>query len=115
MSDYVDPFAIPMLTNALTDETTSDPVPLNNTRKHWHGVEFATGVTSGVVVVEVAPTRDYGGTWTAKLTVDASSKLTDEAVLDGPGGFVRHRISTVVAGGGDPKVTSTMRRTQMGR
>lgn len=112
MGDYAD--KVPMLVAASVDETTSDPVPLNNTRQHWHGVEFAVGVTSGVVIVETAPTRNFAGAWKELLSVDASANMQDDITFPGLGGFVRHRISTVVAGGGSPSVSSWCKRIQIG-
>jgi hypothetical protein len=108
--EYMDPIQIPMLVAATADETTSDPVPLNNCKQHYHGVEFHADVTSGVVVVETAPSRDYAGAWTEILSVDASVGLMGEISFPGPGGFVRHRISAVIAGGATPVASSWTRR-----
>lgn len=110
MSEYTDAIPIPMLVNATVDETTSDPVPLNNSRESYHSVQIATGTTSGVVKVETAPTRDFAGTWLEQMSVDLSTEPIKELRLEGVRGFVRHRISTVVAGGATPGVSSWVRR-----
>jgi len=106
-----DPFPLPMLTAATALNAVSDPVPLNDTRKHAHGVVFGTGVTAGTVVVETASDRNYAGTWEVLATYasgGAPAQLGSKDSYEGPLiGFVRHRVSVALVGG---SVTSTMRR-----
>lgn len=112
--EYTDAIRIPMLAAVSVDETTSDPVPLNNSRGAYHSVHFADGTTSGVVTIETAPSRDYAGTWKEEATFSAADALIEDLWLEGTGGFVRHRISTVVAGGATPSVSTWIRRRMGG-
>lgn len=106
-----DPILIPMLTDATADETTSTPVPLNNASAHWHAAEFSDDSTGGVVIVEMAATRDWEGAWEEITRFTAADHAAKQLEWPGTGGFVRHRIETVISGGADPKVTSYCRRT----
>lgn len=99
MSDHMDAIKIPMLVAASANQATSSPVALNNSKQHYHGVQFDPATASGVVKVETAPTKDWSGAWTEILSVDATVDKMAEISFPGPGGFVRHRVSTVLAGG----------------
>lgn len=70
--------------------------------------DWASGVTTGIVALERAPTIDYAGTWKSLVVTDASAvspAATDGDALDVLGGFVRARVTTTVSGGGSPSVT----------
>lgn len=109
MGDFLDPIAIPLLTAASADETTSDAIALNNCKQHYHAVTFSA-IGTGLVLVEVGPTVDYAGTWQTILSCDPSVQTFFEVTWPGPGAFVRHRIDTVL----NVTVTSTCRRIQAG-
>jgi len=90
---------------------TSGPIPLNNTFRHWNGAVFAAGVTSGTVIIETGPSMN--GPWTLAATIDAATGA-QEYRADGPGGFIRHRIGTTIAGGASPSVNTYCNRIHVG-
>lgn len=112
-----DPIRIPMLTAAATDETTSQAVPLNNAMQHEHQIVMTQGASAGVVVVEKVPSKTFAGIGEVIFTMDATetdiaSELSSGPAMrsisyPGPGGFIRHRITTAMSGG---TATSTMLR-----
>lgn len=123
--DYSDPFPIGMLSAATLINTVSTPVPLNNTRQHFHLITIKQGTTAGKVAVEAAPASDFAGTWdelmswdvasdAALVTALGSADVVLSISLPGPSGFVRHRVATAITGGATHTVTSSMRRIQLG-
>ena len=75
-----------------------------------HHISWATGVTSGTVEVECADDSSYAGTWASMATVAFSGTAPKQDYVFTPGRprAIRHRISTVVAGGGAPSVTTRL-------
>lgn len=128
--EYTDPIDIPMLTDATLINTTSDPVPLNNTRQFWGGFTIKAGTTAGVLVWEVARYRDFAGTWDILDSFDIAATIAADAAFataigagdvykqittyPGGNGFVRHRLSTAVTGGATHTLSSTIRRKMGG-
>jgi len=79
-----------------------------------HYIKWATGTTSGVVKIETADDSAYAGTWAviATITNDGSgTAYEDYAYTPGQPKALRHRISTAVAGGGSPSVTTRIEGT----
>ena len=75
-----------------------------------HHISWATGVTSGVVEVECADDSTYSGTWAPMATVTFAGTAPKQDYVYTPGRprAIRHRISTVVAGGATPSVTTRL-------
>ena len=89
---------------------TSVVYALNNRERVGLQVTWATGVTAGVVVLETAPTMDYGGTWDTAITLDVAAATTPPSAqsdaVDICAAYARVRVSTTVSGGGSPSVTA---------
>lgn len=64
-------------------------------------LKWGTGVTAGAVVIEVADSDDYTGTWSNldTMTYSTGSPHADHYVATGPFLAIRARISTLVEGG----------------
>lgn len=80
-------------------------------------VEWAAGVTAGVIVLERATSQDYAGTWKALVTIDVAAvtpAATDGDAVTVVGGFVRARVTTTVSGGGAPSATVYINMTRRG-
>lgn len=86
-----------------TDETKSVAVsPLEaGCASTDHYINWGTGVSSGVVQIEVADNPDYTGTWAPVRTVtyDSGSPKQDYVSVSGAPKAIRHRIETAVGGG----------------
>lgn len=82
-----------------------------STRGTTHVIQWPTGVTSGVVEIETADDPDYAGTWAPVSTVTFAGTAPKEDYVYVPGVYsaFQHRISTVVAGGASPSVTTFVR------
>lgn len=80
------------------------------TRGTTHEISWATGVTSGVVEIESAPDADYTGTWApvATVTFSGTAPKVDYVYVPGNHPAFQHRISTIVAGGASPSVTTSI-------
>lgn len=83
---------------AVTYEKNAKDQPQAGFHNH---ISWGTGVTSGVVEVEVADDADYAGTWApvATVTFSGTAPKQDYVYLPGQPKAIRHRISTVVANG----------------
>lgn len=66
-----------------------------------HHINWGTGVISGAVTVECADSSTYAGTWApmAVVTFSGSAPKQDYVYTPGEPRCVRHRVSTVLAGG----------------
>lgn len=107
-----------MLTAATTGSATYTPKNPNSAQAYnqehpqqtiTHTISWATGVTSGTVVIESADSGTYAGTWAPIATlVNNGGGTAYQDSVQHPGGFkaIRHRISVTVAGGGAPSVTT---------
>ena len=72
-------------------------------------VEFASGVTAGVVEIETADNPSYSGTWASLATVSWAAGGAQQVVqLTAPLLAIRARVSTTISGGADPGVTVRM-------
>ena len=92
---------------AVTFEAVDSATPQQGFHHH---IKWATGVTSGVVEVECADDADYAGTWAPMATVTFSGTAPKQDYVYTPGRprAIRHRISTVVAGGATPSVSTRL-------
>lgn len=102
MAEEMDSFPLPMLVAQTALNAVSDPVPLGNSRKHWHSAVFGAGVSAGTVIVETANDRNYAGTWEVIATLASGGAPSSQGAnvsYEGPLGFVRHRISVAIVGG----------------
>jgi hypothetical protein len=80
-------------------------------------VDWATGVTAGIVVLERAPTQDYAGTWKTLATADVTAvtaPATDGEAVEVVGGFVRARFTTNASGGGAPSAVVRINMSRRG-
>lgn len=97
---------------ALSAVTTGTSVvyALNNKDRMGLSVNWASGVTAGVVVLETAPSSDYAGTWEPQITLNVTAASTPPSnqseAVNVAGMFARVRISTTVSGGGSPSATA---------
>lgn len=66
-----------------------------------HHISWGTGVVSGAVTIECADVSTYAGTWApiAVITFSGTAPNQDYAYTPGRPKAIRHRISTVLAGG----------------
>lgn len=92
-----------MLAAQSVDETASTAIGsgfMSRCRESAVYVEWATGVTSGVVQVESARNAAYTGTWAplATVTFAGTAPNSDLVQITGIHSAIRTRISTVVAG-----------------
>lgn len=93
----------PMLAAASVDETKSDGVHTGRLGllETTHHISWGTGVTAGVVEIEVADDPAYTGTWAPVATVTFSGTAPKQDYVRVAGAYkaMRHRISTAVADG----------------
>lgn len=88
--------------SALNDATTfllrSLAEPQNSLHHH---INWGTGVISGAVTVECADSAAYAGTWApiAVVTFSGTAPKQDYVYSPGMPRCIRHRVSTVLAGG----------------
>ena len=73
--------------------------------EHCVYVQWASGVTAGVVSIETARLKDYTGTWAVIATANYNAAATDIYEFGGAYKWIRARITTTVAGGSAPSVT----------
>lgn len=75
-----------------------------------HHISWATGVTAGTIVIEVADDAAYAGTWAPVATIawSATSPSEDYAYTPGTPKAIRHRITIAVTGGGAPSVSTRL-------
>ena len=76
-----------------------------------HHIAWANGVTAGTVVIEVADSSSYAGTWATIATVannGGGTAYEDYVYSPGQPAAIRHRISVTVSGGGAPSVTTSI-------
>lgn len=105
-----------MLDAVSVDETavTFEPVAGASPQQGFHHhISWATGVTSGVVTIECADDADYAGTWAPMAVVNFTTSGNtapnqDYVYTPGRPRAIRHRISTVVAGGVAPSVSTRL-------
>lgn len=105
-------FAFDLLSAAIDDETTSQPVNLKGRTDVVLYLSGAGTITSGVVTIEESlplvnqPSegQPYGGTWSSITTVNAATVTggVQAAIHLEPAsyGYVRARVSTAIGGGG---------------
>ena len=106
-------FARTLLDAQTTDEDSVEFAPAAGekipTNGYTHSIAWSSGVTSGVVEIEGAQEAGYAGTWAPIATVTHSgsgSPKTEYVYSAAMFPVMRHRISTVVAGGSTPTVTT---------
>ena len=93
-----------LLSAASVDETAATfekSVNAQSQQGFHHHISWGTGVTAGVVQIEVADSADYEGTWAPVATVTFAGTAPKQDYVYQPGQpkAIRHRISTVVANG----------------
>lgn len=94
-----DPNPLQVLVNA--GAGTSAEFPLNAFDRVALDVEFKTGVTAGVVVLEVAPYSGFSGTWATVLTATfaGAAPNINHQQADITARVGRVRVSTALTGG----------------
>lgn len=106
---------------AFDDLTIPTPVVIKGCR-HLSGISgdvlWATGVTTGRVVVDIIPTEDYPDDQDGEIVFDSDIALliadtpsqppprSQHFTYFGMVPYIRHRIMTDIAGGADPSVTT---------
>lgn len=76
-----------------------------------HHIKWASGTTSGTVVIECADDSTYSGTWAAIATIannGGGTAYEDYVYSPAEPKAIRHRISVTVAGGATPSVTTRL-------
>lgn len=101
-----------MLNAATTGSVVYTPRANSRSQQGFHHhIKWASGTTSGVVVIEVSDSSTYAGTWAAitTFTNDGSGNAYEEyAYTPSTPSAIRHRISTTVAGGATPSVSTVL-------
>lgn len=66
-----------------------------------HHISWGTGVVSGAVTIEVSDSSAYAGTWAPLAVVTFAGTAPNQDYVFSPGAprAIRHRVSTVLAGG----------------
>jgi len=105
-----------LLTAAIDDETTSQPVNLKGRTDITLYISGDGTITSGVVTLEESlplinqPSegQPYGGTWSSITTINAATVTAGAQVAvhfdHASYGYVRARVSTAIGGGGSVTV-----------
>lgn len=62
-------------------------------------VKWSAGCGAGAVAVQVAPTKDWAGTWQTLRTITYGVDIPDWYVIYGPVGAIRTPVTSTVTGG----------------
>lgn len=100
-----------VLLDTKTDVSTTASANLKGTGllETTHYIDWATGVTSGAIQIETASSTSYAGTWAPygdPIAFSGTAPKADYVRVQGCYNAIRHRISTAVAGGSAPSVTT---------
>lgn len=94
---------VKLMNDASTDETTSDAVEIQNATSVTLLVETSTGVSSGVVKLEVGAVSTGPFYVAGTVTTNAASAAFCDTIAEGEAGlpakYARARIETVIGGG----------------
>lgn len=104
----LDAIEIPLFGTGQTTGT-SEAIPVQNALWVSLTVQWASGTTAGVIVLESARDKNYSGTWSQEdqSTADpGGAAKADRIVSQGPMRWVRARFSTNASGGGAPDATA---------